>query len=56
VSMKDEQERVNEAAMSLFNHTSRDPADEHWVKVRPHNLDELREALIALKNSQVDHD
>jgi hypothetical protein len=48
--MKDETERVIDAAENLFNHTSYPAGEPEWVKVRSGALDELREALISLKN------
>ena len=54
VAKQTEQERVIEAAINLFSHTSRDPSDPLWVKVRPQHLDELREALIAFNETKED--
>ncbi len=48
--MKAAEERVVEAAMNLFNYTSYPAGEPEWVRVRSGALDELREALIELKN------
>jgi hypothetical protein len=48
--LKAAEERVVEAAMNLFNYTSYPAGEPEWVRVRSGALDELREALIELKN------